>query len=272
MIKNALFIDRVKNDHILNWLSGFIYYLNKLGVKSYETWQGKVIDYEKYDIFIIWNGNLDYYKPIVNEIKKRNKKLLFTECGWFPQRKYYYLDSDGVNANSSIMKDKLDWIGEKHLYRLDEFRKQYVGNRFYNTKNEYVLVPLQIESDTNVTKFSPFKKMQDFIHHCEETFPKDKIIFKSHPVLANIPYRTRHTIVRKGNFMDLSQNAKLVYGINSTCLLESLLQNVPTISIGDGFISAHINRTEKLLAALIDKQIPVGEDNLDYWLKEYINE
>ena len=60
-----------------------------------------------------------------------------------------------------------------------------------------------------------------------------------------------------------------VVGINSTCLLESALLGTPTEALGDGLLRAHGHQTERLLAALVDKQVPVGSAEIDYWLERY---
>ena len=67
----------------------------------------------------------------------------------------------------------------------------------------------------------------------------------------------------------LAIDADLVYGINSTCLPESLLLGVPTESIGNGFIKAREHQPEKLLVALVGSKIPVHTEDMDYWLEKY---
>ena len=93
-------------------------------------------------------------------------------------------------------------------------------------------------------------------------------MFKKHP-RDDEDYSSSHQILLRGDFLDLAQDADLVYGINSTCLLESSLLGAPTEAVGNGFLKAHPNQQERLLAALADKQIPITETDLSYWLEKY---
>jgi hypothetical protein len=63
--------------------------------------------------------------------------------------------------------------------------------------------------------------------------------------------------------------AERVVGINSTCLLESVLLGAPTEALGNGFLKAHAGREELVLAALVDKQVPVNTTDIDYWVSAY---
>lgn len=271
-MKRVLLFDRVKDDHIKNWLQGLIKYFENKNFQvdtSHGTHYNFHIDY---DLICIWNGQLDIYQPLIDHAKKNNIKLLYLECGFFPQSRYYYVDRCGINAQASIMEDNLDWISDEHYIKLDEFRTKYLDGKKWNSPGRYILCPLQIPSDTNVLKNSPYKNLQDLINHVEENFPNDLIVFKNHPLLPNINYRVsgNNALIRQGNFLEIVQDAKLVYGMTSTSLLESSLMGVPTEAIGNCWLSKHKQFPEKLLAALIEKQIPVGEVELDRWMEEYI--
>ena len=133
---------------------------------------------------------------------------------------------------------------------------------------DYILIPLQLADDTNIVNNSEFTNMQEFIDHCTSKFAGRKLVFKRHPYDSNI-YQSKHPIKKDGVFWQMTIKADLVYGINSTCLLESLLLGAPTESIGKGFIATHHHQTDKLLAALVDKQIPIGADDMHYWLDRY---
>lgn len=265
--------DRVPNEH-LGWLKQFINYITRSGYQPvmsyYDSWkQQSMFDLK---CAFVWNGTLKAHQPMLSALRDNNVPVFYVECGWFPQRQYYYLDTNGINANMSLMERGLDWIEQKHLDKLQEFRQKYVGQRRWNRSNQYILCPLQLEGDTNILESSPFKRMQDFIDHTENKFKDKKVIFKTHPVKANLKYRTKLPMITKGSFMDLAQNAELVYGINSTCLLETALMGVPTTSIGGGLMMQYKDKVEQLLAALVDMQIPIDESNLDYWAKPFLEE
>jgi hypothetical protein len=98
-------------------------------------------------------------------------------------------------------------------------------------------------------------------------------VFKAHPLDPNRGYRVapHNTLVYEGHLFELARDAKLVYGINSTVLYETIMQGVPTRAIGDGLLRHHAGREERLIAALVDQQIPVGERDYSYWLEKYAN-
>lgn len=273
-MKKILIFDRIKDDHIKNWLSGLIRYFQNKNIEVHTSYGTYYNFHINYDLICIWNGCLDIYQPLINHAKKNNIKLLFLECGPISQKQYYYIDEFGVNADSSLMNDNLEWIDSCHYLALDKFRFEYLKGKRWNESNQYILCPLQISDDTNIVKHAPFKKMQDFIHHVEQKFSDENIVFKTHPVQCNLHYKVKDSniLLKNGSFIELAQHAKLVYGQTSTALLESTLMNVPTKAIGNCWLSKHKGNEERLLAALVDKQIPINETDLDYWFGKYLND
>jgi len=195
------------------------------------------------------------------------------EIGFFPQRSHFFLDRRGINAASMLMDDDLSWIGEAQLNRAREFAEGYVGRYRWTQANRYVFAPLQLARDTNITLHSPYKTMQAFIDHAERTFPGEAIVFKTHPLDKTRTYRVSsgNTLLRQGNLFELVRDARLVYGINSTVLYESIMQGVPTRAVGDGLLKRHAGREDRLIAALVDQQIAVDERDFGYWLGRYAN-
>ena len=276
---NVLLYD-IYGDHIRDWLMGLVDYLRERGhsvAPASQKGPGKrdaagfrqLLD--GIDHLFLWNGNLEHYKPLRRLARERNISVTIVEVGWFPQRKWYHLDHLGINAKSSLMTDDLAWIGDEHLERLRGFAGEYLQGRRWSGGGEYVLCPLQLEEDTNIQEHSPFKNMQAFIDHVERVmFPAETVLFKAHPVAAQRQYRTRTPIVRGGDFLRMAQDARRVVGINSTCLLEAVMMGVPTTALGDGFLTAHQGREHKLLAALVDRQIPVGSTDVRRWVEPYL--
>jgi len=265
--------------HIPWWLNSFQTYLYEKGFSVCAANGPRFDDYFRYAVdgcshVFMWNGNLECYERLKNICNEKNIPYSVLEVGWFPQNNYYHFDNEGINASSSMMRDNFDWISENHLKKLDRFKDEYLGERKYSGKNEYILCPLQLEDDTNIINHSPYSKMQDFIDHVENKFSDQKIIFKKHPKskITNTVRNEKSSIIEEGDFLELAQDAELVYGINSTCLLESHMMDVPTESIGDGLLAAHKGNEKKLLAALVDKQIPINETKLDKWFGSLLSE
>jgi len=268
--KNILIYDRDPNEHIPRWLRGFVQYLRDKGYRVDTAGGTCGGDIKQYSHIFMWNGNLPIHVPIKKAAASLNIPITIVEVGWFPQIRFYTLDAMGINAKSSLMTDDLSWITHKHLQELDKFSNQYLRGKKWKAPGKYILCPLQLEFDTNIIEHSPYSNMQQFIEHVEEIFPNEEIIFKTHPVRANAQYKTRHNIVRSGDFNQLATNAKIVYGINSTCLLQSVMMGVPTESVGGGLLKAHRTNQRKLLAALVDRQIPIEERNLDRWILPFL--
>jgi hypothetical protein len=270
-MSKLIIYDREINDHIPRWLNGLIEYFKNKNFEVELCHRKTIPDFANCKLFIIWNGSEPIHQPILNEARQNSVRILFAECAWFPQSKFYYLDENGINADCSLMDD-ISWVTDEHIKKLEQFKKNYISELCWKSPGKYIIVPLQLDNDTNIIKNAPFKNMQSFINHAEESFPNDFILFKTHPVLPNLNYKVKGTnaLVRNGNLLEFSQDAKLAYGQTSTALLETCLMGVPTIAIGNCFLSKHRGHETQLLAALIDRQIPVGEINLDYWMNKYV--
>ena len=222
---------------------------------------------EDVDHMFIWNGQNDHHQLLIQRCAEAGVPVSFLEVGYFPQKKFFTVDPRGINATSALMEDSLDWVGEAELRALEEFRESYLGARKWTGDGGFTLVPLQLASDTNIRDHSPFGDMQAFIRHCESAI-EGPIVFKVHP-LDDLEYESSHEVRRSGDFLDMAQRATRVVGLNSTCLLESALLGAPTEALGDGFLRAHQHRQEKLLAALVHRQIPVDAQDITPWLDRY---
>jgi hypothetical protein len=213
----------------------------------------------------MWNGAEDCYQPVKRICDGAGVQWSVLEVGWFPQSRNWFIDPKGINGDASIMDDDLSWVGRDDFARLEKLRDEYLGDRRWEG-SDYVLVPLQLEWDTNIILHSPYRSMQTFINHCEEKFRGERVIFKRHP-LDRKNYSTKGSeLITGGSFLDYASKAKLVYGINSTCLLEAALMGVPVTVIGNGYMMRHEDDWERLLAALASKQIHVEEKDLKRWI------
>jgi len=280
-------------DHIRPWLPGLVQYLrdrfeveiwagdffhryktindarrgcrNKPFVRLRDFWLSKV---EGARHVFMWNGYGIACDTMKTACDDSGVARSVVEAAWFPQSASWFIDERGINAASSIMDDDLSWVGRKQIEKLKRLKRRYIKNKRWYGPGQYVLVPLQLDNDTNIMLHSPFESMQDFIGHCEKRFKKDRLVFKAHPLAGDqFSGMGNSELVRNGNFLVIAQYASRVYGINSTCLLESAMMGVPTTAIGDGYLKRHSKHPQKLLAALADKQIPVGEWDLDYWIR-----
>jgi len=262
----------------MDWLPNFMRFFQARGCRVFHVSGRKALPFAfrklvpHMDHVFVWNGNREHERTLVSLCVKWQIPHSFLESGFFPQKNYYTLDRRGVNAKSELMEDDLSWVSDVHIRSLEQMRSAYIGSKRHRGSGEYVLAPLQLEKDSVIVLHSPFKTMQAFIEHVEEKFPDRKIIFKTHPKDENAKsYRVsaKNALVHQGNFLEMVIDASLVYGINSTTLLEAALLGAPVVATGDGFLKQHAHQVEKLLAAVVDMQIPIEEKDISYWLEKY---
>jgi len=200
-----------------------------------------------YDICIVYNGSREEIINCRFACEQLSKKTLYFESGFLPQDETVQIDPQGIIGKSSLCKD-ISWVSQTDINEFKYFQKEYVKD-YIISPQDYILIPTQMEWDCSIKLHSPFLKMTDFIKHCEEKFENEKIIYKIHPrdfknykkykklsknkfvMDINLSYKESNDA-----FMKLASKAKLVYGINSTSLYQSLILGVPTISIGEGII------------------------------------
>jgi len=262
--------------HIRGWLANLGVYLQEIHKFDLDYTKGFCNNSKQIsagvndaDLVILWNGEEGCYKEAKRICEEKGIPYYIAEVGYFPQRHFFTLDPKGINASSSLMEDDLSWISEAHMKKLRQTRLEYMGDR-KRVEGDYVFVPLQVPGDTNIKLHSQFKDMQSFINHVEEKFANEHVIFKMHP-RDNHKYKSKFEIVNEGSSLDYVLGAKSVYGINSTVLLESALFGVPVEAVGEGFLKHHKGNHDKLMAALVDRQIPYNSTDLDYWLKPILD-
>ncbi|SMF34674.1 hypothetical protein [Desulfovibrio gilichinskyi] len=198
----------------------------------------------KPDRIIVWNGLSSHHEDfmtVLNEVGFADK-VFFMEMGWLPQKDYFCCDNLGVNARSSISQN--DYSKSLSLER-QVLLKQAISNYckiIPAKKKKLILVPLQIESDSNIIHFSPYKTNQEFITMLEKWIPDGyEVIIRPHPLsVSKIPKWSRADFVLDCSH-DLYQTlavAQLVIGINSTVLIEAMAYGAKVMAFGKVFFSS----------------------------------
>jgi glycosyltransferase involved in cell wall biosynthesis len=267
--KKVIIYDK-NSDHYPKWLTNLNTYLVSKGYEvevifgkhTDDKWRKKVKGCKH---LFMWNGAEAEYQPIKMICDKSGVGWSVVEVAWFPQSKNWFVDPLGINADASLMDDDLSWVTDADEKNLEKVRHDYWGGRTWEP-SDYILVPLQLEWDTNIILHSPYKKMQQLIDHCEKKFEGQRIIFKRHPHDVHGKYKTKHELVVSGGWLDYLSKAKEVYGINSTCLMEAALLGVPVTQLGNGYLKKHADKKERLLAALCAKQIHINDTDLSRWI------
>lgn len=180
-------------------------------------------------VIMVWNGQSSAYdvlKPFAGKFEFR-----FWELAWFPQSQYIYCDKQGVNGAASIVRSEPVPIA---------FREVAL-----NPKR--ILLPLQLEQDTNIKDHSPFSTMSEFVSHLVNTIPADSsveaIVIRSHPrepqLRDSLDFDDARICWDEDTLEESLRKADLIVGINSTLLLEALVFKKPVVAFGKNVYSGH---------------------------------
>lgn len=259
----------------------------------------------------VWNGDFcdevrGYQTALINEIKRSKKyTIVFCEHGWLPQTDHISFDNKGVCGNSSITAlKKHDMISPtSSSFEYNQLLKKRAELDIKN--NGHIYVPLQLNNDVQITKYSPFfKDMAEFIHHVARVFPQKAMYIKGHPKDSQENLRRyKHICETYPNLywcdakttsgLVLAQTCERMISINSTSINEALLCNKPVMTYGHGIFlnkeivyeiddisdirsqqlflefKANPHNIDRYLCLLLSKQHHVSEVNIDA-LQEYL--
>lgn len=198
----------------------------------------------KPDYIILWNGDLPKDDIVKNWAAKSHIPIIYIEMGWFPQEKTVYFDFRGVNASSEIRGKKLERISLHQRKKLHMFLQKYhremnlSGNKL---PSDFIFVPLQVETDSNILKNSAIKTMKDLVKRVVSIFKGKIIIVRPHPKHPDVKFDgiPNIRVDTNSDLHNLVKKARVVIGINSTVLLEALTYFKPVIALGEGLFSNH---------------------------------
>ena len=164
---------------------------------------------------------------------------------------------------------------------------------FLNAKRGFILLPLQVRSDSQIICHSPLKDMEGFVDIClasiesyNRKYKKNlSVVIKEHPKDPQMDLlrqtRKKHKHVKsyyltKANTRKLIEKCMAIITINSTIGIEGLLYYKPVITLGQAFynIDGLVHHCKDLtgLDQIIDKSINKLADrkltdNFLYYLK-----
>lgn len=197
---------------------------------------------------IVWNGSGH----------RSRGPTLYCEHGWLP-RADYQISPRGINADSHAAP--FAWDGRPLSpeqsalldVRLAAIKQaSFEGHYQYMQANKgvapdlpphFLLVPLQIESDTNILRHAPshLRKMQGLIDHVARVNPPWPVIFKQHPADSrrgnrhlSLKMRRRQDMLwpqSRGNIHQMlkSPGCRGILTLNSNVAHDGLLWDVPAI-------------------------------------------
>jgi len=180
---------------------------------------------------VIWNG-LQHGTPLATRLcRRRGIPVCYLEWGILPQSSTFLVDPCGFCADSILAKD-VSWVTQEDLKRLHRERAR-LQKEYPLQGGKDVLAVLQIENDTQILYFSPYRKMEEFISDVEAMYPRGRIIARPHPRSTASRSFARAKIKAGGDFLDAASRAGVVVGITSTCLYEAAILGVPVVALGD---------------------------------------
>ena len=199
---------------------------------------------------IVWNGR-DY---------RGRGPVLYCEHAWLP-RWEYQVSPRGINASSHLAP--FSWVGRtlssEHQQELDAhlqlIREGGPDNyRYMQTAVEavrdlpsaFMLVPLQMEWDTNIQRHVParFRRMQTLVDEVSRAQPPLPVIYKQHPAdVRRGNQQLRLHLARRqdaiwphdrGNIHQLlkSGHCQGIIALNSNVVHDGLIWDVPAIVLG----------------------------------------
>jgi capsular polysaccharide export protein len=219
---------------------------------------------------IIYNGSK--YRQLIASlvVNNSNNKVFYIERGCYPNTTA--IDPKGVNYNNSLSRDPNFFLKYyQHAYKiLNTKNKKYIvdKNSNINTKNKYIFIPFQVNTDSQIVKFSPWIKNMNHLVKIIDCLLKYipiqyNVIFKTHPKCPESVAGGYDNLIKKYknhsrigfrndiNTANLIKNASIVCTINSTVGIESLIKYKKVITLGQAFynikgLSYHADNKQEL--------------------------
>lgn len=222
----------------------------------------------------IWNGQKFYTAVAALAARHLGIQVLYFENGVLPNTTT--IDPKGVNANNSVPRDPAFYRNFKDTLK-DAVpvvaRPPRTGKKMVSTTEElpsrYLLVPLQIDSDTQVVIHSPWiASMHQFFFEMIDASQKwqDRglhVVFREHPS-SRRNYADLHKIARSmprihfisdRPLQEMIERATAVVTINSSVGVEALVLGRPVITVGNAFYNieglvSHARNGHELIEAV----------------------
>jgi len=208
-------------------------------------------DYIKYaKLVVIWNGMQQSGPLVTNLCKIRNIPTVYIEWGLLPQSTTYLVDPKGFTGNSILCED-ISWVNEEDLLKLYETRLD-LQEKYPLSDRGYVLVPLQIENDTQILQYTKYRNMDEFVRDIEYMYPNNRIIVKSHPKSRAKRNFNKAVMSTEPDFLKLASQASIVVGLTSTTLCEAAILGKPVVSLGEHALNKNdLRDRDKVLAGML---------------------
>lgn len=252
----------------------FFYFLKSRFIYALDYYYLKTVSP---DLVVVWNG-LKYRQSIFLIAAKNLKvKACFMENGLLPSTTV--CDFQGVNAGNSLPR-LASFYKELGLYsgfsQRDLVVRKACKQRILSEKDlpeRYIFVPFQVDSDSQIIKYSPWIKNMRQLVECSVEAAKGNVtlVFKEHPS-SPVNYDYLHDALDSNvavfaNHMStqaLIEGAEAVITINSTIGIESLGYAKKVIVLGQAFYAIDgLVKVAKNVDQLEDMINSIGEFVVD---------
>ncbi len=209
------------------------------------------------DFALIWNGLQDNAPMVARLCKRFGIPHAFYEYGLLSQSNSWSVDLTGF-CGDSFLCGPLSWVTEQDRQNFYKIRSK-LQHRFKLEPDETVLVPLQIENDTQVLYNTPWRDMDEFMDFIEMMYPSNKVIFRTHPKSTAVRRKRKYPVVNGNDidFLEMARTAAVVVGMTSTTLYEAGILGVPVIALGDHPLRTHNPLdNDNLFAAALAMRVP----------------
>lgn len=184
---------------------------------------------------IIWNGLADQSVSATNYIRRRYNTAII-EMGWLPQRGNMYCLSDaGGFSGLKRVPFTPGALTPDDKTAVENIKLRYAtGAAPSGLPGKFIFVPMQLEHDTVIKHMSPhFKLMNKFLAYLLSVSPIP-VVVKNHPKEPSVE-RPRGVVMADSNLPAhvLAKYSEAVVGINSTVLVESIIQHKRIVFHGD---------------------------------------
>ncbi|TQV61675.1 MAG: hypothetical protein FNT29_10915 [Halothiobacillaceae bacterium] len=239
----------------------------------------------------VWNGQKFFSAVVALAARHLGIQVLYFENGVLPGTTT--VDPKGVNIANSVPRSPSLYrnhpLSEKQAALPSLVaRKPKVGKRLRSTTTalptKYVLVPFQVDTDTQVVIHSPWiSNMRQFFYemiHVSRLWHDRElhIVFREHPSSGRSYIDLHNTaqamprvhFINDRPLQEMIEHATAVVTINSTVGIEGLMLGRPVITLGEAFYNIddlvlHASNSAELVAAVngladftIDEQLRQG--------------
>lgn len=188
-----------------------------------------LLDGLDFDYVCMGNGNAEEHRRVVDHIGI--ERCLFTEYGWLPWSKNFYISRGGCGVRSEIRDVDAATLDRQPLREaaVEGFRRT-LSKGWPVLRKGFVYVPLQKDVNDFKFTFCNFQNNVEFLDFIHGIVPRGmRIVVKEHPL-----YRQHYDYAKygRGRFTDISDkklNKAMLYRnmaamicINSTSILEAL--------------------------------------------------